>query len=452
MRWSAYLLIVAAAQEEGMRRRERTGAQTLALPIEAYPYLSQYSEAMSKPRQRVFAYEQCRAELTTMLFKVRGMRLSFDQIRLFDVLRDTMLLQMYNRDINALTADMHWLKREYHVGGGMETVAFVMLARRSGKTLTQTMNAAVVMLTQDRGNVFAVNPNKEQARSWMSQLYGHLQLLKDHDIFGWTEETYRENTELVIIPRRTGRRVTCISRGNASSDHAADGLRGGGTDLFLLNMDEYMFYADGALMVVLPMTANGSAIVGTSSMPNKDSNAYLMSFAEYRKNLPIANVVSWSNMCDMCQRRQERTRRDVNCRHTQATSAPFRSHFDDLRTKALMAPFGGYAREMQNAAPLAPRERVFARAYVEALFGLDAPTVTWMRCERNEFYIGIDPGSTMTRSDTAIVSFCYVSACSGGVNLREPGPLPTCAYDHHVVVRLFSYCYILSSSSSSTSS
>ncbi len=79
--------------------------------------------------------------------------------------------------------------------------------------------------------------------------------------------------------------------------------------------------------------------------------------------------------------------------------------------------------EMQNETMGAQSSPYFERAALEATLGPAAPRV-WAMPQINHFFVGIDPGSTQSRSDTAVVSACYVRRLGGGVrDFGDDAPL-----------------------------
>jgi hypothetical protein len=70
-------------------------------------------------------------------------------------------------------------------------VAIITYPRRSGKTLTETICAAITALSVPDGNTVAISPRKFQARDWLTACREALELLKDDEEFNFSEREYR---------------------------------------------------------------------------------------------------------------------------------------------------------------------------------------------------------------------------------------------------------------------
>lgn len=273
------------------------------LEFEDYEHRPELKAALRPGRQRLQLWEECRRVLLREMAKKKGWRLSHEQIRFLDEMRNASLVKMYEGDWHQLTADRQWLRDVFHIRH-IKTVLQVTYPRRSGKTLVQTLYAAICMLTQPNGNMFAVSPKQVQARGWLNYLYGHLNLVRDHDHFGWEEKEYRAAEVLTIVANATGARVNCTSRGNASSAQHVDSLRGGGNDLFALLIDEFYFLCDEAYTVILPMAANGCSIQMGSSMALRQAKAYEMRNSTFADGEPIVYALDHRDRCDECIRKE----------------------------------------------------------------------------------------------------------------------------------------------------
>jgi len=110
----------------------------------------------------------------------------------------------------------------------------------------------------------AISPKQHQARDWMTQLREHLELIREHDEFGWDEQEYRNGQVFRLRAHFNANKVVeVVSRGNAGQAQHVDSLRGGGKRLFLLVGDEAYFFCDEAYPVILPLAANGYVLLFT---------------------------------------------------------------------------------------------------------------------------------------------------------------------------------------------
>jgi hypothetical protein len=92
---AAYVGKVLEAYERDRRREISRRAKFLFLPREAYESLPELHEEQRHGRARIKAWERCREAMLKQLERQRGMRLSYDQTRLLDAMRNTLLLRMY---------------------------------------------------------------------------------------------------------------------------------------------------------------------------------------------------------------------------------------------------------------------------------------------------------------------------------------------------------------------
>jgi hypothetical protein len=200
---------------------------------------------------------------------------------------------MYGGNIESIISDRQWLREVMHIDDIFDTL-MVTYPRRSGKTMTETLAAAVTSLTQPEGNVVAINPKKHQARDWLTQCREHLALVREHDVYGWKEKAFRDGQVFELESQFTGKTVEIVSRGNAGAVQHVDALRGGGKRLFLLVCDEFYFFCDEAFSVLFPLAKYGCGIVMTSSMALRESNVYRMrTEAQYANGDRIVRTIDY---------------------------------------------------------------------------------------------------------------------------------------------------------------
>ncbi len=141
---------------------------------------------------------------------------------------------------------------------------------------------------------------------------------------------------------------------------------------------------------------------------------------------PVLQTLDWRRLCDICVKEEQTTGRPIAlCRHAVKTPSAFRSFLDQVRVMALMRPYDNAGRtEMQNETLDDVPRPYFDEPLIEARIGPRAPRVQQLP-PMSHFFIGLDPGSTVDRSDTGIVSGCYTSRVGGPVGAR--------VFDHDVL-------------------
>src|SRR5687768_11058917 len=130
--WSSYLRATSRAQMQATGERERSGQDLAFRAFDDYQNVRPEVLNTSPGRRNVLAFERCRQALLREINAKRDMRPSADQTRLFDLMRNTMLLKMYGSDPTALMADQEWLKDTLKVED-VNDVLQVEYPRRSGK-------------------------------------------------------------------------------------------------------------------------------------------------------------------------------------------------------------------------------------------------------------------------------------------------------------------------------
>ena|SRR5687768_8978972 len=131
------------------------------------------------------------------------------------------------------------------------------------------------MLSQLSGNnVSTYTMTWGQAKLWLKGAIDFMRLLQNDEEFGWRIK-HKEEGKFMTIECTNQRHSsnTLFGYGNAKDERNAQNLRGTGPEPILVNLDEGLFFADGAYEVILPVVANGAGMVITSSLPPLNSNA-----------------------------------------------------------------------------------------------------------------------------------------------------------------------------------
>lgn len=387
-----------------VRRAKVDASLKTMMPREDYEYMPEVLQEAQPGRQRLVAWEDCRAKLLAKIASELDMRLSQDQTRLLEEIRNALLIKMYGNVQNVM-GDLAWLRANYGVQSAYDAVA-IIFPRRSGKTLTQTIASATTAVSQPRGNVLDFNPNWEQAKTWLAQTVRFMYMMKDDLRYGWTQVSDRASRDIVIYSLFYKCESSVHVYGNATNSRNAQNLRGTGNNAMLVNFDEGFFFSDEAYQVILPVVANGAAFVITSSMPVSDTSSFNLTKALNESGRPVMHVHNWSNACGDCLEKERRLKREITCRHGTRQPSNFRSKVDEKRLQALMKPFGAaaYNREILNTSAAATAFPVFDASLIDRRLGREAPVVADTG-ELTHFFVGVDPGSASRRSDTGLVAF-----------------------------------------------
>ena len=426
---SNYIARCLNVYEENRTRRLMKQMRLVMLPVEEYEFLSERRLELQVGRECLKSFERLRQRLLHRLYTRRNTWLWQDQVRLLDGMRDTTILSMYNNSIVAVERDRHWLRESFRVIE-LYDVVFVVYPRRAGKTMTEAIFAACIMLSQRDGNVLAVSPRQAQARQWLDALKEMMDLMKDDDEFGFTELEHRAGEIFKVRANFTGDVVETISRGNAASPQHVDSLRGGGKRIKVLIVDESDFTCREAKAVIYPMTANGCALVETSSRALKDSTMAEIRDIKYKDGTRIVHSIEYRSKCSECVTQERETGVDVRCKHILPSYNHVRSRTTNERSEALLTPFDAWDREMLNIQAAAHVTRIFQKDWIESCLGIGAPKVGQLPTIRR-FYVALDPGAMGQNSDSACVSFCFVHGAPGIQALPDTlDPL-----DQHLIVR-----------------
>jgi hypothetical protein len=155
----------------------------------------------------------------------------FEQVRLFEFMRDTSLLKMYGGSIEKYLRDLAYIRTVCPSAQELYTSVAVILPRRSGKTMVQALVATCIVLSMPRGNVLTYNMTHAQAKTWFHTAYNYMMLLKDDSAFGWKIEHIEGGKSIRII--KTGsigggnhQQTGILVYGNAKDERNAQNLRG----------------------------------------------------------------------------------------------------------------------------------------------------------------------------------------------------------------------------------
>jgi len=186
---------------------------------------------------------------------------------------------MFGREIDQ---ERDFIRKQVHTTGLFEQAA-VTLPRRSGKTVVQTILAAVVAVSQPDGNVCCFNLGSRQSKEWLAQVLGVLRLFKGSEEFHWKLE-HIDSSECIALTNSLGTKVT-VSSYPGPRDADASNYRGMGTRLMLLLYDEFYFFPNVVYTTTLPLAKNGAAILMISSMSKKHDTEVCVPFFPVSPNI-----------------------------------------------------------------------------------------------------------------------------------------------------------------------
>lgn len=120
-----------------------------------------------------------------------------------------------------------------------------------------------------------------------------------------------------------------------SSGSGFSNLRGMGERLAMLFIDEFAFFDSAGMPVILPLLANGAALVMTSSVAPGGSREGIMAIldAKYADGSKAVLELNWMQSCDACKR----AGRSDRCAHITQPPQHFQRRADQERLRALLA-------------------------------------------------------------------------------------------------------------------
>lgn len=327
-----------------------------------------------------------------------GIALGFMQKQLINVARLILLRRMFG---DGLAAALRELEIKYAFTELYEQAA-VTLPRRAGKTVAQTLLAALVAATQPDGNVCCFNLGSRQSHEWLAQAIGVLQLFRGTK-FDWKLEAINSH-EKVTIRNWTGRTST-ISSYPGPRDNEASNFRGMGTRLMLLLYDEFYFFKEVVYTTSLPLSRNGAAILMISSMSkNHDDAVRRMIETKLEDDTQLFLTLDWMRACPDCVRAGTQNA----CTHIEHRPQHFEPRGSMRRQRQLISPFGreNFERELLNMAAQSNRLPAFHPAWLTPLRDPTRDYQPPTARDLAEFFVGLDPAGGGF-SNTAIVSVAF---------------------------------------------
>lgn len=275
------------------------------------------------------------------LFAASGLVPGEHQVKLFRAMVMTVAKRVFGPD---LVPNLPWLRETFATTKLFDATA-IQYPRRAGKTVMQAFFAAVIFVSQPKGNVICFNLTGRQSRSWLRLFDRFLQCYAGSPKWGFTE-TGRDSREWIdIIPKHTGVKVRAAAFPGQFAG-SSNNVRGMGEHTFACFWDEYEFFSPEMPPVVLPVLANDAALIMVSSIaPGDRGGASQIAKAKYRDGEPAVNVVNWIQACSVCKLNERADR----CTHLPARPQHFQSRVGYERLRALMSAMpGSFERELMN--------------------------------------------------------------------------------------------------------
>jgi hypothetical protein len=344
-----------------------------------YEDLPEYKLLSAPGRGRIERLERALAHL----FTYGGVRLGHLQVKLLDAVKRALVKRLFE---SAVIEHADWLKQRYGFTEFYESVG-IIFPRRSGKTTVQTIVASAVLVSQPDGNQICFNITGRQAREWLSQARVYLELFQNSTEFTFsvTNENAREFVEIRAHAVNTVNKLSSYPGGQGKD---FKNLRGMGTRLICCWIDEGYWFAKEGVPVVIPLLANGAALIITSSVGAGGSRTGLMAIldAKFPDGKSAIDVINYTNPCEKCSAAGKADQ----CTHIKQKPQFFQTNANVGRVEALLSPFVGvFERELRNKQDKPNRSDVWGAAKIAHFAD---PKYNYHSVgSHNYVYVGIDP-------------------------------------------------------------
>jgi hypothetical protein len=396
--------LVAMLEALTLAEDERLDALREQRPVRlryAYEDLPEFRALQSSGRKRLERYEAA----LQFLFQRRGVKLGHLQHDFRKEVRLAGIKRMFGEE---LLENYAWLHARFGMASFDQAVC-ILFPRRSGKTTVQCIDAACTAVSQPDGNVVSFNLTGRQSSAWLKQCMGYLKLFKGSAEFDWTVVD-RKLPERITIRARCAGTDNTISAYPGAQAGSFDNLRGMGFKLCKLYLDEGAFFDERGIPVMLPLLANGAALIVTSSIAPGGARTGAMRLLDAKDGdgRAVVRELNWIKACSACVQKGAADQ----CTHRVQRPQHFQSHAGQEFLHDLMKPFeGSYEREMLNQYDKPLIEPAFLpQTMVERLRDRtrDADIAAQ---QHNVVYVSLDPhGEGM--SDATLVS---------ALSMRMPG-------------------------------
>lgn len=358
-----------------------------------YEDIPAYKQLNSSGRQLLERFDRA----LQVQFKLGGVRLGYLQVRTMKSIKTSLVKVLFKAQ---LLGNTNYLLTVHDIKEIFDAVV-ILFPRRSGKTTVQTIAGAAIGVSQPNGNVVSFNITGRQARMWLSQCRKYLMTYMKSDEFRF--EVVNENmNEFVRIKSIAAGTINTICAYPGSQGKDFKNLRGVGEDLCMCFVDEGYWFSEEGVPVLVPLLANGAALVITSSVGAGGPRAGLMAIldAQYDDGTLAVKEINYSTTCEECQAANIPEGR---CTHVYHRPQGFQSNFSQLRTKVLLTPFEGvHERELLNRQDKPPTEPVWSTRSILNMFD-DSRDLAPME-EYSHAFVSIDPHGGGEASDASIAT------------------------------------------------
>jgi len=260
-----------------------------------------------------------------------GFQMGFLQRQLMHVAKLILVKRIFG---SQLEQERHYLRIRLGIRRLCEQAA-VILPRRAGKTVTQTILAALVAVTQPDGNVCCFQIGSRQSKSWLAKVINVLRYFRGTK-WDW-KLVHIDSKERIVITNCCGTTVSITSY-PGPRDAGATNFRGEGDKLMLLMYDEFYFCHPSVWPTTLPLAKLGAAILMISSMSkNHDDAVRRMIYSKVpQTGEDLFLLLNWLRACPECQEKGTAN----TCTHIEHRPQHFEPRSGMGRMKALMAPHG----------------------------------------------------------------------------------------------------------------
>jgi hypothetical protein len=387
---------------EKARLRGWRAARPVLLRTE-YAERPEFQAMHHEGRKRLEAFERA----LEFLYTEGGVKLGYLQVRFMRAIRDACLKRMFG---DQLLTNLEWL-RETRGVVSLEAAVSIVFPRRVGKTTVQCLAAAALAVSQPDGNVVCFNLFGRQSEAWLKQTMIYLEILQRSPEFAWTEVD-RHMPERISIRSAMARTVNTISSYPGGQAGSYDNKRGMGFKLCAGFFDEAGFFPEDAMPSLLPIFANGAALIMGTSVGKGGPRAGIMKILD-AKDATGKSVIREENYvrgCGACRAKGAADR----CAHIVPRPQHFQRRSDQARLQALMAPFeGAFERELLNIQDRPLISAAFEPALLKPLDNV-ARDVSLFQRDHPLIVMALDPnGGGM--SQACLVTATQVPSANGGV-------------------------------------
>lgn len=172
----------------------------------------------------------------------------------------------------------------------------------------------------------------------------------------------------------------------------------------LVVADEWLFFHQNVVGVLIPVINNGAVFMAISSIAgDPDSPLMQVLRAQYKDGTPACRILNWIEACKDC----ERAGTQESCTHRYQAPQHFGSHHGRERSEALMSgDKEAYERENNNVMSKPLLEAAFRPEWIDAL--CDAKNAYNSHRTVYQLYVTIDPSAATGRNLYVLTSCIFI--------------------------------------------